>query len=116
MCNWDTALVLFFTSKLHIKLLPPNIPCLSFSVSTLPLPLPPLSSSSVFSSLDWATLPPCALSDAVKPGQDGENCCGAVYSSQGGRSGGAGGDGEGVAALQNGPMWSFCAGHKLCCT
>lgn len=113
VCNWDTALVLFFSSKLHIKLLPPYIPCLSFPVSTLPLPLSPLWSS-VFSSLDWAILPPCALSDAVKPGQDGENCCGAVYSSQGGRSGGVCGDREAVAALQNGSMLSFCAGDNPC--
>lgn len=43
VCNWDTALVLFFSSELHIKPLPPSIPDLPFSVTAFPLPLPPLS-------------------------------------------------------------------------
>ena len=73
-----------------------SVPGLPFSVTALLLLLPPVSLPPLPSLvLGWATPPPCAWSDAVKPGQATEDCCGAVYSSQGGRRGSVGGEGGG---------------------
>lgn len=56
---------------------PASITTLSFPAYTLFL----------LRSQSWMghSSPLCALSDAVKPGQGSEDCCGAVYSNEGGR-------------------------------
>lgn len=62
----------------------------AFLLPLAPLPLPPLP---LLVLLGHSS--PWAFSDAVKPGQAAEDCCGDVYSSQGGRRVRAGGDEEG---------------------